>query len=387
MVRRKGSRLTGRYAWATAASLILACNSPQGPAALGDQVLVAGGDSARMYAVDILQRGVVASTVPIPRYQDALAPSRDTQVLYVSAFDQIPSRQLVAIDVSSLRVMWQEAMTTLVLRSQIGSISISGNYALSISPDGGRLLLADAQQDTAIGIAVLDGVSRDPIAFVGPMAVSPGGMVVVPPGPGVPNGVVLVAGSRQNMTPSTGELFVFDGATLVITDSVTLTTNVNAARGGLSQVAVASDLIHAYVLGTDSVYKYDLGTRTITATAARLGTGQLGIAPDGRHLYLADAGDGRNQPGSGKVFVYDANLTLLAPIDLSAAAVNGVAPVTHTVVVNPTGDQLYVLAGTPQFGPLFGSQPSRILVVGLGSGALTGTISLGEYGVQWMIPR
>jgi hypothetical protein len=387
MTRRDGCRLTRRHAWPTVASLIVACNSPQGPLALGEQVLIAGGDSARMYAVDIAQRGVVASTVPIPRYQDAWARSRDSQVLYVSAFDQIPSRQLIAIDRSSLRVVWQEAMTTLALRSQIGSIAISGNYALSISPDGGRLLVADAQHDTAVGIAVLDGVSRDPIGFIGPMAVSPGGMAVLPPGPGVPNGVVLIAGSRQNTSPSTGELFVLDGATLVVTDSVAITPNVGATRGGLSQVALASDLVHAYVLGTDSVYQYDLGARAITATAPRLGSGQLGIAPDGLHIYLADAGDGRNQPGSGKVFVYDANLALLAPIDLSAAAVNGVAPVTRSVAVSATGDQLYVLAGTPQFGPLFGSQPSRVLDVSLGSGALVGTIPLGEYGVQWMFLR
>jgi hypothetical protein len=74
----------------------------------------------------------------------------------------------------------------------------------------------------------------------------------------------------------------------------------------------------------------------------------------------------------------------LAPIDLSAG---GGVPVTTNLVVSRTGERLYVLAGTPQHGPLIGSQLGRVLVVGARTGGLAEAIPLGEYGVQWIFLR
>jgi DNA-binding beta-propeller fold protein YncE len=191
--------------------------------------------------------------------------------------------------------------------------------------------------------------TRDPVGFIGPLAVM--AMAAVPPGPAYADGAVLVVGSRSTSPSSVGQLFVLDGATMAIRDSVTLVPSLGLDRGGFTQVVAAPDRVHVYAVAATGVYEYDLVARQVIATGPRLGSGVLAIAPDGQRLYLSDAGN-FDFPGSGKIFVYDAALHVLPAFDLSTASISGVVPVTHGLTTSHDGRRLYVTSGSVFLGRL-----------------------------------
>src|SRR5207247_1662029 len=148
--------------------------------------------------------------------------------------------------------------------------------------------------------------TRDPVGFIGPLAV--GAMAPMPPGPAYPDGAVIVVGSEHATNqPSVDQIFLLDGATLAIRDSVTFPRY----TGWFTQVLAAPDRMHVYAVTATELYEYDLVARQVVATGPRLGSGMLAISPDGQRLYLSDAGDFYDFPGSGKIFVYDAALHAL----------------------------------------------------------------------------
>src|SRR5439155_5288857 len=105
-------------------------------------------------------------------------------------------------------------------------IAISATYATSPPPAGTRPHVADANVvagttgDSTRGIGVLDMATTDPAGFIGPLAV--GAMAPMPPAPAYPDGAVIVVGSEHATNqPSVDQIFLLDGATLAIRDSVT----------------------------------------------------------------------------------------------------------------------------------------------------------------------
>ena len=131
------------------------------------------------------------------------------------------------------------------------------------------------------------------------------------------------------------------------------------------------------------IYKCDLVTHTVLAAQSHPFVGThtlLALAPDGQRLYLPDAGDEFNSPGSGIIYVYGSNLEALEPIDLHASAsVDGKPPTMHGAAVSADGKLLYVAAGSAATGPTFEAQPGRLLVVDALRGNLLGTTALGVW--------
>ena len=332
-----------------------------------------GAEQGNVALVNLALGRVGTWSTRLPRYEDARARSMDGSTFYWSTFDRLPTHILLATDASSLDVLWRDSTNAIVQRSQVGPLSIDAEIAISPTPDGTRLLVADARRDTTTGIVVLDMATRDPVGFV-PLVVARGGMTWFPPNAAYPDGAVIVE------TRAPERLLFLDGATLEIRDSVT-------PAGGLGPMIVSQDGTHLYVAGSSAFYEYDVVARQVVATGPRFGNGDLAISPDGQRLYQSDRGDFVDFPGSGKIFVYDAALNPLPPFDLSAASVDGVVPVTHGIVTSHDGTRLYVKSGTGHLGRGFGPQLGRLFVLDTGTGQIVSTIALGRYGVGWIILR
>jgi DNA-binding beta-propeller fold protein YncE len=213
------------------------------------------------------------------------------------------------------------------------------------------------------------------------MWVQPGGLVTLPAGPAAPSGAILVVGRRyRRAQPSLDWLFTLDPLTLAMVDSIAIVPASNSAGPTLVGVRPAPDRRNAYVFGVGRFYKYDMLSRTVTASAALPGLGGgVAISPDGQTLYLTDSGDSFDTPGSGFVYVYNANLTLRDSIDLRSAAVNGLPPATRSAVVSRDGTLLYVTNGTASLGPLYGPQPSRVLVVDITAKRILRQVPLNDW--------
>ena len=366
--------------------LFAGCTDPNRPAAdIEDAVLVAPGDSGPVMLLDPNTNRVIARSDPLPRFKDGLALAPDGKTLYLTAFEQIPGKELLALSIPALRIIWRERLSEIARRSEIGEMMLHGNYELAVTPDGSRLLVADAEHAGSHGVAVLDLATRNPVGFVGPFAVSQGGIAVTPTHLSGGEQVVLLVGSRTfGVFSSTGKLFVLDGSTLEIRDSAVVVPSTTHPWGGVQQVLPAPDGRYAYVVGLDRLYRYDLHDLTAApATARRPSLGWLSASPADGTLYLTDPGDGRDGPGSGFLFVFGPGLERRDPIDVRAAASHGVAvPSTHRAVVSRDGSQVYVTAGTARLGPLFGFQPGRVLIVDASEEHLADVIPVGLWSLE-----
>ena len=126
----------------------------------------------------------------------------------------------------------------------------------------------------------------------------------------------------------------------------------------------------------------------MTASVARQASGSLTLVPGGRMLTLTDVGIGFDSPGSGILRLYDADLVPIGSIDASTPV--GGVPNSPTATrmglaaAGSDGRMLYVRSGSSERGPLFPSQPARLLFVDLIEKHVTRSMSLGGYGLGWV---
>jgi len=340
------------------AALSLSCASattPQ-PNAVATAVVIAT-DTNDLSVVNP-RSGEITELGPLPPFKYAGAMSPDSATFYVLAELSFPTREIVAIDTRSLRIEWRVPVATLEQESATG-LSIDG--AMTVSPDGNRLLV-QASSSSGDGIAVVDLHLRVVTNFI-PLA-SVVDMAPVAANSTMPNGAVLVAGVHQRGPGRyDGLLFVLDGTTLTVQDSATVSSSTDDRAAGLQQVLASPDGEHAYVVGFQQV-RYDLRERQITDSVPTPSLGRLTISPDGNTIYRTDAGDGRDFPGSGNIFVYGADLTPRESIDVTALAPapNALQVATDDAVPSSDGRLLYVAAGSPR-ATSYGGEPARLLVL------------------------
>lgn len=355
-------------------ALSTSCESATSPS-LGDSstAVIVSTDTADLAVVDPRLMRVSGRIAPLSgmKSRGAVAPDRAT--LYLLSFDD-PTTELVAIDTRALRVQWRMPLATLEQHALHDTLPVSIGSAMAVSPDGARLFTqaADANGE---GLAVVDLQSRTVVDFI------PLGTVMdvaaEMPSSDLPNGAILVAAVRQTSSAVyTGLFFVLDAGSLVVRDSVTITSATDDPTGGMQQVLGAPDGQHSYVVGFQQ-YRYDLVDQRLTDSVATPSNGRLAITADGSTLYRSDAGD-FDSPGTGEIFVYGADLSQRAPINVTQIAASpsaGGAPlITGNVVPSADGKLLYVASGTPGAGGFGAFEPARLLVIDLQADVLAESI-------------
>lgn len=329
---------------------------------------------------------VARPTLP-PGVKYGFARSPDGALLYYAGADLYPQRQLLAFDTRALRVAWRESLEELEDRSSVDSLELLTTSAVAPSPDGTRLLIADARRNGASGVAILDGASHAPVDFLGPLMVSAGGMAMVPASSALPSGGVAIAATREEGPgPKDGWLFILDGATLGIRDSVKLTSDVDGLRAALGQVVSSPDGTSVYIHAHDTLFGYDVRGRRVVAAVQVPMYGYLAVAQDGS-VYACDYGDGRNYAGGGILYRYTADLSAMDSIDLRAASVGGAGPTVQGVAASDDGQHVYALIGNPSIGPLFPGQPLSVLVIDAESKTIIRSLPTGEYGAGSIFVR
>lgn len=364
-------------------ALALTCRGAVDSDLVSQRVLVGGGESGRFLLLDGSEGKVAIVSEPGPQYSDAFAFSPDSGTLYFTAFGEggASSKEVIALDTRSLQVIWRERLNDIAGRSTIGEVRVWGTYTLGVSSDGRTLVVDGARGDT-VGLVVIDIQARAPVGFAGPLASGWQVAASIPADMNSGSGTLLLGGTRHMSDDlKTGYLFMLDGATFEILDSFPITQTVEE-RGGIRQLLPSPDGRYLYVVALDSLYQFDRVERRIAARAARpvpYPGARLAIAPDGQTLYMTDPGDGRDTPGSGRLFVLGPDLARRDPVDLRSAA-NIV--VTHSAAVSLDGTSIYVTSGTASVGPLYGFAPSRLLIVDRRALNLLRSVELDDWGVR-----
>lgn len=362
---------------------LLSCESALAPLPGGgsDVVVVATvprADSGSLDVIDPRLGEVTGHIGPLPRLVLGGPTSPDRSTLYLGAELDDPTTEIVAIDIRSLRVKWRMRLTALDQQAVSDSLHLTIGGAMAVTPDGTRLLL-NATGPDGNGFAVVALDSRQVTGFI--PFVPLGSLASVAPSATLPNGAIIVTSLVRHFEPEryTGMLYVLDGATFAIRDSLAVTQASDDFTADILDMVPAPDGRHVYVVGIQQQFRYDLASHRITDSVATPSFGGLSITPDGNTLYRSDAGD-FDSPGSGKIYVYDANLTPRAPIDLSQIApsptAKGQPVVNNNAVPSSDGRLLYVAAGTPTAGGYGAYEPARLLVLDLKTNALVRTVPL-----------
>jgi DNA-binding beta-propeller fold protein YncE len=359
-------------------------------------VIAIGGESASVAVVDAASGKVAARPGPVPIYKTAATPSPDGTTIYFVAADQAGAK-LFALDARTHELVLWLSLDSPVSPQQLDGVWIRGR-ALSLTPDGTRLLVGGAflsDPTKAVGtegevIAVLDVQTRRLVGTVDPLQVRGSvSMAMLPRGAALSAGGVVAIGSRtvhRSARPTLDQLFVIDAATLAVIDSALIAPSRQDSDVLLGQVLASPDGGRAYVTDVaGSIYVYDLVTRRVTRSVRFPNRVSITIAPDGQRIYATNGGNLFDSPGAGVIYVMDADLQPLPTIDLrDHALLDRVTPALGAPVVGSAHPKLYVAAGTSSIGPLFGSQPLRILEVDLHTRELNRAIPLNDFGRAWL---
>jgi hypothetical protein len=134
------------------------------------------------------------------------------------------------------------------------------------------------------------------------------------------------------------------------------------------------------------IHKFDVAARREVASLVLPVAGPFAISPNGESIYLVDGSWTRELPGSGRMVRVLGSLASYDEIDLQDAAYGGTAPALNGVTVSHDGRTVYVGAGTPSRGPIFGVQKGKILVVDAVAKQLTQVMDLDAAGVRTILP-
>jgi DNA-binding beta-propeller fold protein YncE len=318
--------------------------------------------------------------------EDARTLSSHSHTLYYAG-----GRKLVSFDLIGRTAVWIEQFGD-DPQGRFAGQAIAANVALALTPDETSILVADSYNLGTWGVAILDVTSRNATGFLERLRVRR--MFTIQPGDFLGEGGVLALGTRQEKTVweddterRRGQLYLLAGNPLAIRDSIRFLSSADSLAGGVAEMIVdkAGEYIYFVTYG-GRLYKYDLRARAYVASVRLPAYGPLAISPDGSSIYLIDATQSRDVPGSGFMYVADASLSAAQAIDLNSAAREGLPPQLTSVAVSADGSLVYVGAGTASRGPLYGVQHGSVIAVDTRTRSIKQIFSLPTWGVRSILP-
>jgi hypothetical protein len=362
---------------------IVSCQGPTRPPSDQQLALVATMDGDPLTVLDIISGAVVErpmSGVGIFG-EDARTLSTRSPVLYYSG-----AGKLVSFDLIGHAVVWTEQLGA-ARQARFAGQTIYANFALGLSPDENSLLAADSYNLGSSGIAILDVSTRNATGFIENLRVRK--MFTIQPGAFLPDGGVIALGTRSLQTGDDdsqrrrGQFYLLAGTPLTIRDSIGFLSSADSLAGGVVDMTVDRTGKYAYFTTySRKLYKYDLSGRKYAASVNVPAYGPLALSPDGSSIYVIDATQSRDLPASGFMYVADASLSVAQTIDLNVAAREGLPPQLNSVVVGTDGAFVYVGAGTPSRGPVYGVQHGSVIAVDTRTRTVKQILSLSTWGVR-----
>jgi sugar lactone lactonase YvrE len=356
--------------------------SPQGSLALiatmdGDPLTVLDVQSGALVERPASELGVLG--------EDARTLNHPSSLLYYSG-----GGKLVCFDLTKRAVAWTEAVGG-NQDPRWGGQAIYANFALALTPDQQNLLAADSYEQGEPGVAILDVRSRTATGFISALRARM--MFAIPPGSTLPDGGVLALGTTLPKTYDDdterrrGKFYLLSGNPLTVADSIDFLSPADSSAGGVGEMVLDRSGRYAYFTTLNNrVHKYDLQSRQYLKSVQLSAHGPLALSPDGAWLYMIDATQSRDVPGSGFMYVTDQNLTQVDAIDLNGAVQDGLPPQLNSVVTSEDGSLLYIGAGTPARGPVYGTQHGAVIVLDARTRQIQHVFALPTWGVRSVLP-
>ncbi len=358
-----------------------ACSDPASPASHSRDIIYVLGETHNVFVVDPRAGRVLGAPGPVP--EELLSPvmSSDSSTLYFTGYDN-SSAGIYAVHSATFSVE-QFYQLTFPPRVPTGAVWDFGG-ALAVAPgrpelyDGAALVgTLDLGDTTASGrVAIFDTASH---TLQGSMIMSVAALAALPAGPVASEGGLVGFTYFGPATAPQWALLVIDPATRTITDSLVVSPPAGASHDYPRSLTMSPDGKHAYVIGSEGIYDFDLVLRQLVGVVrTNAYEPRLAISPDGARVYLivnVAPDPGANAPPT-TVRVFDANLNELPPLSFSGHF-RGPPPILHDILVSRDNRSLYLEAGNRDF---FGEGPLRVYVYDLSSGEFGLTTFLDAFG-------
>jgi hypothetical protein len=355
------------------------CASDPARPVIGEAAFVVNWQGSQVVVVDVANAAVVARAGPVPAFKGVSAFDARNGAIYVTGYDNTLPPNLVRVETATLRVT-ATRYDSINARSTVGPLELYGTYGMAALADSTGALVVDGRVGSVPGVVKLEGSTYRPVAFGGPFVVAADGLATLSPAQ-YPGGAVLVAAARDSMGSQVQDyLFVLDPVTLSPRDSFRFTAPRGGSFSAIGRFLVSTSGSDLYVVADNSILRFDLLSRQVTASAPRPTSGALCLSHDGSRLFVTDPGDMWDYPGAGIVRSFSAALGPLPSIDLNGPS-PGISPELNRCALSADDSVLLVSSGTGSRGPLFGPQRARLYVVSLSSGAFS-IVELGGWAAR-----
>jgi hypothetical protein len=285
---------------------------------------------------------------------------------------------IAGLDVNTGLELWRTAISqnstpVLVDGTELGATMVAAN------PSRPEVFLWRSVQNGIAGIAGFDYNRRRITRFIGPLV--PGhrlrAMASTPASPAHPEGCLVLAldsGNGQNV-PVRAFLHVVCGSSYQQRDSVALALPSRI----VGQMELLPDGKHLLIMSDVEFLKLESETFAVKTKATRPTTAPFFLARQTGLLIVPDVGSSV-VASTCIIYMLDANLELSSIIDLRVLPF-GERPLGILGAEESTdGRWLYIIGGVPRDGPLYGPEPTHVLVIDRASGMVVDTVNLDTFG-------
>jgi hypothetical protein len=373
---RRHAHVLGVILVASGMATSYACGSAHvvEPAGNAHGIVIAPGDSGRVIFADT--SGRIIARLPLG-IRAALGSAALTQRLYLATLLADGRRELVAVDLPTRTILWREPMTGQVGQRVISGIEVWAPDVMTLSPDAGSLVMSFARLNGRGGIASLDLATRS-VAHFAPI-VPRAGIATIEAGTLFPRGAVVVAGARDSITRGR-TIYFLDPTDLAVLDSIVPST-LGADADSVEQVLPTRNGGVLFLNSVHRLLRFDTRTRTFTATSPKPVEGAIWLAQDEGQVVLPDGGLGPDNPGTGRVYVFDAQTLQPTGSVLLPPSAGGGPRVSNSATPGFTARQLYLVTGTARIGPNYPVDPAALIDLDLIALTVKRVIPLSDWAV------
>lgn len=381
-VRLRGQSGSGSSWWkperATAVRLAVlvasACADPSGPSThVHPQRLLIQGTEEGAVVVDLDWRGIIRRSGPRFISQGPAALNARGELITIGKIAG-DATVIAGLDVDTGIELWRAPLAQGTSPQTVDGVEL-GAALMAANPTRPEVFLGRSVQGGITGIAGFDYERRRVTRFIGPVSTR---LRVIAPLPATsehPDGCLVLAldaGNQQNLRAF---LHVVCGAGYAQRDSVPIAL----PSRQVIQMELTPDGKHLIVMTDLELLKLDAVTMARTQNASRPLAAPFFVSRATGRLIVPDVGSSV-VASSGIIYLLDANLELSSIIDLRVLPFGERPLGILGAEESRDGKWLYVIGGVPRDGPLYGPEPTHILIIEKATGTVVDNVPLNTFG-------
>jgi hypothetical protein len=361
-----------------AVAVLVACADPSGPTTHvhAQRVLIPGTEDGAV-VVDLDWRGIIRRSGPRFVTQGPTALNGRGALITVGRI-QGDATVMAGLDIDTGLELWRTAVAQGTTPAVVEGVEL-GATMVAANPSRPEVFLSRSTQNGVSGIAGYDYDRKRITRFFGPVGPRFRAMTATPATPAHPLGCVVMAldadldpGPAVNLRAS---FHVVCDTEYADRDSIPIAL---PSRQVL-QMETTGDGKDLIVMTDLELLKLDAATFQVKVRAARPIVAPFFASRATGRVIIPDVGSSV-VASTGIIYLLDSNLELSSIIDLRVLPFGERPLGIMGAEESRDGKWLYIVGGVPRDGPLYGPEPTHILVIEKSTGLVVDTINLETFG-------